>query len=250
MLQPTILEAYESDPEHPIRLALEDNDLLDWAPQVPTKLLYCIADDQVNYQNSIIALQAYQELGSTSVEAMNMGPYNHGFCAPFAMYEGYNYFETFRAAPFEPVVEAIITGDSPGAEATGSITPTVEAEGNWTFVWSNGSEELNLEGVEAGIYDLAIISEQGCQVNYSFEVETATSVIELSNEVKLYPNPVLDELMVESTINLQSKLYDISGRVLMDIFISPGLRVDLSDLAPGMYILVTETGEKHSILKQ
>lgn len=97
MLQPAFIEAYNSDPNHPMRVALADNDVMDWAPQVPTRLYYCIADDQVNYMNSVVALENFTELGSTSIQAIDLGQYDHGGCAPLALLFGLDYFESLKA---------------------------------------------------------------------------------------------------------------------------------------------------------
>jgi pimeloyl-ACP methyl ester carboxylesterase len=96
MLQPAFIEAYNSDPNHPMRVALADNDVMDWAPQVPTRLFYCNADDQVNYMNSVLALENFTELGSTSVTAVDLGEYDHGGCAPLALLFGLDFFESLK----------------------------------------------------------------------------------------------------------------------------------------------------------
>ncbi len=96
MLQPAFIEAYNSDPNHPMRVALADNDAMDWAPQVPTRLFYCNADDQVNYMNSVVALENFIELGSTSVTAVDLGEYDHGGCAPLALLFGLDFFESLK----------------------------------------------------------------------------------------------------------------------------------------------------------
>jgi pimeloyl-ACP methyl ester carboxylesterase len=96
MLQPAFIEAYNSDPNHPMRVALADNDVMDWSPQVPTRLFYCNADDQVNYMNSVLALENFTELGSTSVTAVDLGEYDHGGCAPLALLFGLDFFESLK----------------------------------------------------------------------------------------------------------------------------------------------------------
>ncbi len=245
-----VLEAYENNPDHPIRQALEDNDLLDWAPAVPTRIIYCDADDQVNYQNSIIALDAYQNLGSTTVEAVNMGSYNHGFCAPFAMFEGYSYFESMRSPSFEAEVSAEITADVEGLEAIGAISVEVNAAGNWTFQWSHGADELNLVNLEAGEYMLTVISEDGCRLNYTFEVELATSIVEMSDDLQFYPVPVEDQLRFNTTKNIYAELYDLRGSLIESLFIQPGSSFDFSRYSPGVYILKSESGKSYSILKK
>lgn len=96
MLQPAFIEAYNNDPNHPMRLALADNDVMDWAPQVPTRLLYCSADDQVSFENSLVALENFTTLGSTSVTAVDLGQFDHGGCAPLALLFGLDFFESLK----------------------------------------------------------------------------------------------------------------------------------------------------------
>jgi len=245
-----VLEAYENDQDHPIRIALRDNDLLDWAPQVPTIILYCNLDDQVNYQNSIVALAAFEELGSTSVETQNMGPYNHGLCAPFAMFEGYNQFESLRAPLFEATVNTDIIADVEGPEATGGITVEVIAEGNWSFEWSNGSTELSLSEVDGGEYTFTVISEDGCRLDYTFEVETATSIVEIDKGIQFYPVPVTDKLRIDSDRNVGVQLFSVTGVLIESFLVQPGSFIDFSQFSAGVYILKTDSGQTHSILKK
>lgn len=96
MLQPDFIEAYNNDPQHPMRLALQDNNTMDWVPAVPTQLFYCAADDQVNYMNSVVALETFTNAGSVSVEATNLGNYDHGDCAGPAFLFGFDFFEQNR----------------------------------------------------------------------------------------------------------------------------------------------------------
>ena len=66
---------------HPINLALRDNDVFDWTPVSDTRLLYCEGDEQVGFENSLIARDKMHENGATQVEAINLNSaYNHTEC--------------------------------------------------------------------------------------------------------------------------------------------------------------------------
>lgn len=67
------IAAVEADPNHPVNLALADNDVLNWVPTVPTRFFYCTADDQVPYENSLAAETALNALGATNVDAVDVG---------------------------------------------------------------------------------------------------------------------------------------------------------------------------------
>lgn len=81
MFQDTLIENFNQEEDHPLRLALADNDLTQWKPTAPTRLYYCEMDEQVVYLNSVEAANSMKSLGSTDVEAINVFPDgNHSTC--------------------------------------------------------------------------------------------------------------------------------------------------------------------------
>lgn len=87
MLQPDLVQAVQNDPSHPVNLALADNDTYnDWLPQAPMRLFYCMGDDQVPFQNSIVASDALSNAGAPDFAATDVMPTaNHGECVVPAM---------------------------------------------------------------------------------------------------------------------------------------------------------------------
>lgn len=81
IIQPDELAEFVSNPEHPMRLALAENDRYDWAPQSPMRLYYCTADEQVFPSNSIVTHATMLSNGATDVTLMDMGELSHGGCA-------------------------------------------------------------------------------------------------------------------------------------------------------------------------
>ena len=81
MIQDDLLESILTDENHPVNVALRDNDVYDWAPVADTRLLYCMADDQVAFENSIIAQDKMNENGAEQVIAIDLNPdFDHGQC--------------------------------------------------------------------------------------------------------------------------------------------------------------------------
>lgn len=250
MLQPAFIATYNNDPDHPMRIALEDNDVMDWAPQIPTTLIYCTGDDQVNYMNAIVAESAFYNLGSTSVGTADMGNFDHGVCAPFAMYEGLNFFNQFIEAPFNPIVQSTITNPSEeNGGNDGSIEVSVDAMGDWTFEWSNNNESLSLEDLSPGEYILTIISEVGCIVNYEFELELSTSISHLiDSEIRVFPIPAEQLLNIELSKNLSFQIFNFDGRAMFSSQGKTSNKIDISDWSSGIYFLRAESGEVRKIL--
>lgn len=83
MLQPGIVQAIQNDPNHPINRALDRNDTYDggWLPKAPFRLFYCTADDQVPYQNSVLARDSFLAAGITDFAINDVMPSaDHGEC--------------------------------------------------------------------------------------------------------------------------------------------------------------------------
>jgi hypothetical protein len=83
ILQPAFLQAFSSDPDHPFRLILRENDLLDWVPASPTRLYHCAADDIVPYANSVVAYASFVAAGADTNQVRLIDPNpggTHGTC--------------------------------------------------------------------------------------------------------------------------------------------------------------------------
>lgn len=98
MLQDSLLTALEDEnSDHPILQALEANDVYDWAPQAPTRLYYCTADDQVAFTNSILADSVMNANGAPDVLAVDAGTtLNHTECIQPATVAGAIFFLGYR----------------------------------------------------------------------------------------------------------------------------------------------------------
>lgn len=82
ILKPEYLAAFRDNPRHPLRLALEENDLHRWKPRAPMRLYHCAGDQDVIVANSQVAHASFHALGATQVELIDPDPEaNHGGCA-------------------------------------------------------------------------------------------------------------------------------------------------------------------------
>ena len=87
-LQPGLVEQIQNDPMHPFQLAALDNDVYQWIPEAPVEMYYCTQDEQVFYQNALVADAWMTENGSTLHSSTNLGAYDHGQCAGLAIFGG------------------------------------------------------------------------------------------------------------------------------------------------------------------
>jgi acetyl esterase/lipase len=98
LLVDTVLTNFTNNPNHPLWVALRDNDNYDWNPQIPLRLYYCSGDEQVAFENSTSALAAMQAQGATNVQAVNVVPgATHGGCVVPALVSTYNFFSSLSS---------------------------------------------------------------------------------------------------------------------------------------------------------
>ena len=80
-IQDSVLNNIQNIPNHPFNVDLRDNDLHNWIPQEPVRMLFCSMDPLVAPQNSITAQDTMNALGATDVQAIDVFPSgNHYSC--------------------------------------------------------------------------------------------------------------------------------------------------------------------------
>ena len=78
-------EEYLNNETHPLKLALEDNDVYNFIPESTMLLLHCSGDDNVAYENSQIAYDYFSENDAPNVQLEDLGNFNHTQCASLAI---------------------------------------------------------------------------------------------------------------------------------------------------------------------
>lgn len=95
----------QSSGNHPLWENLKDNDLYDWTPTGNIRMYYCTEDEQVFYQNSLVAQDAFEQNGSTTTRAINRGAQGHAGCLVPALSAVAGYFDSLLVICGEPVIE-------------------------------------------------------------------------------------------------------------------------------------------------
>ncbi|MFK8160848.1 MAG: T9SS type A sorting domain-containing protein [Lewinella sp.] len=86
-----VADVLDADPD--LFNAYNDNDVFDWAPQSPTLIYYCNADETVNPAQSILADTTMRANGSTGIVLEDGGPLDHGACAIPAAIRALRFFQ-------------------------------------------------------------------------------------------------------------------------------------------------------------
>ena len=95
---PEEVQLFQNDINHPLKIALQENDLLDWTPESPMYIFHGIADELVPYENSEIAYDSFIDNGAQDV-TLSLIPAEYGGhqdAAPFALLAAYNFAESYK----------------------------------------------------------------------------------------------------------------------------------------------------------
>ncbi len=131
-----------------------------------------------------------------------------------------------------PVIEIVEIGDS-------LVAQVMNGEGPFTFLWSSGDTTQSIAFIFEN-HEVIVSDINGCTATALFIV-TSTSDINTS-EVAIYPNPVNDILVVESSevnaLKANILISNINGaKVLESQFIQDKEMINVSILAPGVYVV-------------
>jgi hypothetical protein len=97
LLRPDALDDLLSDPGHPLRRALRENDLHRWVPRAPIRMFHCQGDADVPYMNSVKARDTMLALGATAVEWIDPLPSaGHADCTLPAFLAALDWFDSLR----------------------------------------------------------------------------------------------------------------------------------------------------------
>ena len=102
LIEDSVLTNFVNDSvnkNHPLWLALLDNDNYDWTPLNPVNMYYCTADEQVAYENALLADSVMNQNGASDVQSINSGSgLNHNACVLPALSSTFDWFQTLKTS--------------------------------------------------------------------------------------------------------------------------------------------------------
>jgi hypothetical protein len=97
VLKPEVVSALQNNPNHPLRVALRENDLHRWTPRAPMRLYHCGGDEDVIFANSQVAYDSFRSRGVIQVELIEpLATGDHGDCAPPSLEGAKAWFDSLR----------------------------------------------------------------------------------------------------------------------------------------------------------
>jgi len=173
-MQDSVLDNVQSDPGHPLRVALRKNDLHNWAPLEPVMMVYCGMDETVAPANSTSTLDTMLMLGATDVEAVNVNQEgNHTTCAIPAYLYALDWFKGFldsqpvnspisSAEPeirvFPNPVQAVLTVETSVPGSYGLEIRAVNGQLVYSYNLEGDLHRIDLSSFEKGVYFVTVRS--------------------------------------------------------------------------------------------
>jgi pimeloyl-ACP methyl ester carboxylesterase len=97
ILKPQFLADFRANPRHPLRLALEENNVYRWVPRSPLRMYHCAGDQDVIIANSQVAYNTFRSLGASQVQLIDPQPgAGHGDCAQPSLLLAKEWFDSLR----------------------------------------------------------------------------------------------------------------------------------------------------------
>lgn len=177
MFKDSIQTLIRTDAMHPFNIAMRLNDVYDWTPQTPMRMFYCEADDQVFYQNSIVADSAMNARGAADVKAVSVGEtLNHVGCATPAGLNTIFFFNPFvrtNSIERENILDVFWHVDQRENRFDFQLATPVQASGTFCLTDLQGKtivrqsvrlsqrQQIDLGEQAAGIYVVEVRSDKG-----------------------------------------------------------------------------------------
>ena len=120
--------------------AAQDNDLYQWVPESPVQMYYCTQDEQVFYDNALVAAAWMNDNGATEVTTVNGGPLDHGGCALLAILGGTVWLnaQASLCTPSSVETEGRPDGLAWHPTQTGFVVEGLEPGQHWTLFAVDG----------------------------------------------------------------------------------------------------------------
>ncbi len=115
MIDPLYADEFRNNPDFLFRKVLEENNLYKWIPQAPVQFCYCKSDEEVTYENAIVAYDWMKKNGAKNIIKRNVGnTFSHHDCASYAAMYTKFYFDSFRNGAKNgtrgPIMKNILVG--------------------------------------------------------------------------------------------------------------------------------------------
>jgi Secretion system C-terminal sorting domain/Secretory lipase len=242
IMQPYQVDSFVNDSTtNFFRVKLMENNTYNWLPNSPMKMFFCTGDHYVPHANTTVAYNHFLGLGATNIDTVDIGPYEHQACAPYAILNSVQWFQSLTYHPLSATVSSNPNTSLASPNGVAIAHPS-QGEGPYTYVWSNGATTDTVSNLAAGAFAVTITDKNLCTTSDSVHVQFVNGLQEqVLTNVKVYPNPSKGVIYIENTDpsdNIkQPQVYDMQGRLINTYTVTQGNIIQLyfAEAAQGIY---------------
>ncbi len=164
-------------------------------------------------------------------------------------------YEDYIIVGETPTIDYTVTPASGELVTDGGISVSVSGGAEpYAVVWDHNAMETSLEliGLLPGTYYLTVTENNGCSDNETIVVNWVNYIKEISNELKIYPNPTDKQLNIISDNGIIKKIsiYNILGELVYQKDVdSKNIEIDVKNYSIGTYVLEINMGKEIEIRK-
>ena len=130
------------------------------------------------------------------------------------------------------------------AQGGAAVTATA-GTAPYTYAWNNGGTASFVDSTGTGTFSVVVTDANGCTDSISTDVVSSTIGIEGLNDVKLFPNPTVDQaqlsLSFDNATDVRIELVTIDGKVLStemrNNVVDRTFNLDVSKYSSGVYMV-------------
>jgi len=104
MFDADYLNDFLTNPNHPLKIIFEDNNVYEWVPEAPMVMGFCTGDEEVSNDNARVAYNWMIENGAQNVDTLNLGNQSHFDCALPFLLNTRNMFNDMKAPCDGPAI--------------------------------------------------------------------------------------------------------------------------------------------------
>ncbi len=161
---------------HPINVALMKNNVYDWVPERPVRMMYCGADSMVSPVNATFTLDTMLNLGATEVMAINMNNNaDHNGCFQPATTYALNWFDSLAVkCAFASIDNELDKSDKMviypnpaseliqlnGVNLDGKIINIVSLDGKQSYSVNSINNMIDIKRIPASVYVVIVKDQQ------------------------------------------------------------------------------------------
>lgn len=137
-------------------------------------------------------------------------------------------------------------------ESNGSIQVTIFGGiAPYTILLDGDTVSTEINNLDPGLYSILIIDSYGCEKKIDIAVEsTLSNSFESVTDLKIYPLPANREMRITSAESIEKvSIVTLSGITVLKVYNSFD-EIDLSQLSPGVYIVIVKFGSSHLIRRR